>query len=111
MDKEENEMIEKLILDGGLEAVGVDSETGELLYSFTPKIATLMPDLYKEHMHDVNVQIMNLWEKGFINLDLFDSDPKITLTEKSFNPDSLVSLSKQEKWNLLEVMRLLKLKG
>lgn len=111
MDKEENEMIEKLILDGGLEAVGVDSETGELLYSFTPKIATLMPDLYKEHMYDVNNQIMNLWIKGFVDLDLFDSDPQITLTEKCFNPDDLASLSKQEKWNLLEVMRLLKLKG
>jgi hypothetical protein len=54
---------------------------------------------------------MNLWIKGFVDLDLFDSDPQITLTEKCFNPDDLASLSKQEKWNLLEVMRLLKLKG
>jgi hypothetical protein len=110
MNSDENKMIEKLILEGGLETVGVDSETGELLYSFTPKIQKLMPDLYEEHLNDVNTQIMNLWEKGFIDLDLFESDPKITLKQKSFDPDSLMTLSKQERWNLLEVMRLLKLK-
>jgi hypothetical protein len=110
MNRDEDKIIEKLILNGGLETVGVDQETGELLYSFTPKIAKLMPDLYEEHLNDVNTQIMNLWEKGFVELNLFESDPKITLTEKSLDPDSLSTLSKQERWNLLEVMRLLKLK-
>jgi hypothetical protein len=110
MSRDEDQIIEKLILNGGLETVGVDQETGELLYSFTPKIAKLMPNLYEEHLNDVNAQIMNLWEKGFVELNLFESDPKITLTEKSLDPDSLSTLSKQEHWNLLEVMRLLKLK-
>jgi hypothetical protein len=110
MNRDEDQIIEKLILDGGLETVGVDQETGELLYSFTPKIAKLMPDLYEEHLNDVNAQIMNLWEKGFIDLNLFESDPNITLTKKSFNQASLMTLSKQERWNLLEIMRLLKLK-
>jgi len=110
MNRDEDQIIEKLILNGGLETVGVDQETGELLYSFTPKIAKLMPDLYQEHLNDVNTQIMNLWERGFVNLNLFESDPNITLTEKSLDPDSLMTLSKQERWNLLEIMRLLKLK-
>ena len=110
MSRDEDQIIEKLILNGGLETVGVDQETGEFLYSFTPKIAKLMPDLYEEHLNDVNNQIMNLWEKGFVDLNLFESDPNITLTEKSLNPDSLMTLSKQERWNLLEIMRLLKLK-
>jgi hypothetical protein len=110
MNRDEDQIIEKLILNGGLETVGVDQETGELLYSFTPKIAKLMPVLYQEHLNDVNAQIMNLWEQGFVDLNLFESDPNITLTEKSFDPDSLMTLSKQERWNLLEIMRLLKLK-
>jgi hypothetical protein len=110
MSRDEDQIIEKLILNGGLETVGVDQETGEFLYSFTPKIAKLMPDLYEEHLNDVNNQIMNLWEKGFVDLNLFESDPNITLTEKSLDPDSLMTLSKQERWNLLEIMRLLKLK-
>ena len=45
MSKEEDQIIEKLILDGGLEAVAIDQESGELLYSFTPKIQKLMPGL------------------------------------------------------------------
>jgi hypothetical protein len=87
MNNEEEKIIEKLILDGGLETVGVDQETGELLYSFTPKIKNLMPDLYNEHMTDVNSCVMKLWEKGFLEIDFFASEPIITLSEKAFNRD------------------------
>lgn len=40
MSDETND-IEKLIMSGGLEVAGVDSETGELLYVFTPKMKKL----------------------------------------------------------------------
>ena len=108
MSKEEDQLIERLILDGGLEAVAVDQESGELLYSFTPKIQKLMPNLYNEHLNEVNSNVMNLWEKGFINVDFFAEDPLITLTEKAVDPKSINELSRQERWNLFEVIRLLK---
>jgi hypothetical protein len=108
MSKEEDQLIEKLILDGGLEAVAVDQESGELLYSFTPKIQELMPNLYSEHLNEVNANVMNLWEKGFVNVDFFAQDPLITLTEKAVDSKSVSELSKQERWNLFEVIRLLK---
>ena len=108
MSKEEDQLIERLILDGGLEAVAIDQESGELLYSFTPKIQKLMPNLYEEHLNEVNSNVMNLWEKGFINVDFFAEDPLITLTEKALDPKSISELSKQERWNLFEVIRLLK---
>lgn len=107
MNNEENDMIEKLILDGGLETVGVDQETGELLYSFTPKIKNLMPDLYSEHMNEVNSCVMKLWEKGFLNIDLLAPDPIITLSEKAFDKAEVEGLSKKDRWNLFEVIRLL----
>ena len=107
MSKEEDQLIEKLILDGGLEAVAVDQESGELLYSFTPKIQKLMPNLYNEHLNEVNSNVMNLWEIGFINVDFFAEDPLITLTEKAVDPKSINELSRQERWNLFEVIRLL----
>ena len=107
----EDQTIEELILKGGLETVGVDQETGELLYSFTPKIQKLMPDLYKEHINEVNAGVMNLWENGFVNVDLLSNDPKITLTEKAFDKDNLEGLSKSQRWNLLELIRLLNSKG
>ena len=108
MSKEEDQLIEKLILDGGLEAVAIDQESGELLYSFTPKIQELMPNLYNEHLNEVNANVMNLWEKGFVNVDFFAQDPLITLTEKAIDSKSINELSKQERWNLFEVIRLLK---
>jgi hypothetical protein len=108
MSKEEDQLIEKLILDGGLEAVAIDQESGELLYSFTPKIQELMPNLYNEHLNEVNANVMNLWEKGFVNVDFFAQDPLITLTEKAVDSKSVSELSKQERWNLFEVIRLLK---
>jgi hypothetical protein len=107
---DDSEMINKLILDGGLEVAAMDNDTGEMLYSFTPKIKEIMPELYQEHMHNVNSEVMNLWEKGFINLDLFQKDPVITLTLKALNKDEVKSLSKQERWSLFEIVRLLQRK-
>jgi hypothetical protein len=107
MNNEEEKIIEKLILDGGLETVGVDQETGELLYSFTPKIKNLMPELYNEHMTDVNSCVMKLWEKGFLEIDFFASEPIITLSEKAFDRDAVEGLSKKDRWNLFEIIRLL----
>ena len=110
MANEEDKIIDNLILDGGLEVSAMDEYTGELLYSFTPKIKEIMPELYKEHMHDVNSQVMNLWEKGFINLDLFTTDPVITLTIKALDKEEVKTLSKQERWSLFEIVRLLQRK-
>jgi hypothetical protein len=109
-ENSDSEIINKLILNGGLEVSAMDQDTGEILYSFTPKIKELMPDLYQEHIQTVNQEVMNLWEKGFLNIDLFESDPIITITEKALNKKYIDTLSKQEQWSLLEIIRLLKRK-
>jgi len=106
----DDEIMNKLILDGALEVSAMDQDTGELLYSFTPKIKNIMPELYKEHIETVNKDIMNLWEKGFVNMDFFAEDPIITLTNKAFDENLVKNLSKQEQWSLFEVKRLLKRK-
>jgi hypothetical protein len=110
VESEEEKIINELILDGGLEVAAMDEDTGELLYSFTPKIKELMPDLYEEHIENVNSEVMNLWEKGFINLDLFEKDPIITITPKALNKEEVEGLSKQERWSLFEIIRLLQRK-
>ncbi len=110
MANEEDKIINNLILDGGLEVSAMDENTGELLYSFTPKIKELMPDLYEEHIRTVNSEVMNLWEKGFLNLDLFVKDPVITITPKALNKEEIEGLSKQERWSLFEIIRLLQRK-
>jgi hypothetical protein len=103
----DEELIEDLILKGGLQAAGVDSQTGELLYAFTPKIKEIMPELYEDHISSVNTEIMGLWEKGYINIDLFQKDPVITLSEKALNKEEVDKLSKKDQWSLYEIKRIL----
>ena len=106
MTSDENEMIEKLILEGALEVAGIDSEDGSLLYSFTPKIKEIMPELYYDHMDSVNSEILSLWERGYVDIDFFSNDPIVKLNSKSFNPIEISKLNKSERWSIEELKRL-----
>jgi hypothetical protein len=108
MIPEDQDAIDYLILNKGLEVVGVDSKTGELLYSFTPKIKELMPDLYDAHINHVNKEIMALWEKGFVNVDFLSDNPIVTLSDKAFIASDVATLSKDHQWALEEMKRLMK---
>lgn len=108
MIPEDQDAIDYLILNKGLEVAGVDSNTGELLYSFTPKIKELMPDLYDAHINHVNQEIMALWEMGFVDVDLMSDNPIVTLTAKAFDNKELEGLSAEHKWGLEEMKRLMK---
>jgi hypothetical protein len=107
MDPIEEEIMEYLILNNALEVVAVDSKTGELLYSFTPKIKEIMPELYEDHISSVNTDVMGLWEKGYININLFQKDPIITLSEKALNKEEVNKLSQKDQWSLHEIKRIL----
>lgn len=102
-----SQIIDDLILEGGLEVAGVDPDSGEMLYAFTPKVKELMPELYEDHLNFINAELMALWEKGFVNLDLMVEDPLISLTSKSNDPDEVKKLSKQERWSLQELKRVI----
>ena len=106
MTLDENEMIEKLILEGALEVAGVDSENGSLLYSFTPKIEQVMPELYHDHLNRVNAEILSLWERAYVNIDFLAKEPIVTLTDKSFDPIEMSKLRKQDVWAIEELKRL-----
>jgi hypothetical protein len=104
---DENELIEELILKGALEVVGFDSDNKELLYAVTEKMKDVMPEIYEEHMNFVNKGMLDLWEKGFINIDMFEEDPTVTLTEKASDKKELSKLTKEEYWSINELKRLL----
>jgi hypothetical protein len=103
-----SQIIDDLILEGGLEVAGVDPDSGEMLYSFTPKVKELMPELYEDHLNFINAELMVLWEKGYVNIDFFKEDPLISLTNKANDPDEVAKLSKQERWSLQELKRVVK---
>lgn len=107
MDNFEDNMIDKLILDGALQPAGIDEKTGEMLYQFTPKLKEVMPELYNQHLNHVNSELMNLWEKGFVNMDLLSDSPIVTLAPNAFDNKALSTLSESERWSIEEMKRLI----
>ncbi len=65
--------MEELILSGVVEVAGVDAESGEFLYNFTPKLKELMPDLWNERLDFIHQEIMFFWENGFLDVEDMDS--------------------------------------
>ena len=108
MTNNEDELIKNLILEGALEVAGVDSESGELLYSVTPKMQEVMPDMYEDHITQVNRDILNLWEKGYVNVDSLSANPMVTISKKGLDKAEVSKLTKPEIWALEEIKRLLK---
>jgi hypothetical protein len=51
---------------------------------------------------------MVLWEKGFVDIDFLKDDPLIYISDKSYDPEEVKNLSKQEKWSLQELKRVVK---
>jgi hypothetical protein len=102
-----DETIEALIISGAIEVAGKDPKTQETLYRFNSSIKKIMPDLYREHLNEVNSDIMTLWEKGFLDLDLLSKNPLVTLTDKAFSDKEINKISRQLQISLIEIKRLL----
>jgi hypothetical protein len=102
-----DETIDALILSGAVEISAIDSKTGEPLYSFSPKIKEIMPKLYEQHITEVNRDIMTLWEKGFLNIEMLTDNPLVTLSDKAFSDFEVENLSKELQMSLSEIKRLL----
>lgn len=95
-----------LLLSGAIEPAGIDSDTGEILYSFTNKLQSVYPELYNQAQNMINRDIMRLWEKGFIEIDLMDESPIAKLTIKAFDEIEISKLSKDDLFVLNEVKRI-----
>lgn len=106
MENKEREIIDYLILSGALEPAGM-SESGEPLYNFTPKLKEVMPDLYHEHANYINAELMGLWEKGFILMDLLEENPTVRLADKAFDESQISELSEQDQYSIREIKRIL----
>lgn len=106
MEPEDN-VIEDLILNGGLEIAGVDIDSGEMLYNFTPKLENLNPELYKEMSNYFHQELMSLWQLGFINISLEEESPKVSLTDKILDKIEVEKLDKNKRYSLRELIRIL----
>jgi len=106
MMDEEDFLIEELIISGALEIAGIDKNTGQPLYNMTKKMKKVMPELYKEHINTTNKSIMELWEKGFVDMDLLEKDPIVTPNTKAYDLYEISKLTPEEVWTLDEIKRL-----
>lgn len=107
MNEPDPEIFDMLLLSGAIEVSSIDPISGEFLYSMTDKMNELMPELYEEHMNEVNNHIMALWEDGFLKIDLFDTNPMVLLTEKAFDLKELLKMDLESLEYLNEIKRLL----
>jgi hypothetical protein len=102
----EEKIVEDLILNGALEVSGIDMDTGEMLYSFTEVLKDLDPELYSKINNFFYAEVMNLWEKGFLDISFLEDKPMVTITDKALDEESVKFLNKQSKASLKEIKRL-----
>jgi hypothetical protein len=101
---EASDFIDELILQGAVEAAGVHEDTGEILYSFTPKMKEIAPELaskVEDHFHSV---VMSLWTKGFLDINLDSNDPDVKLTMLFMQEDLVKELSPLEQMVLKNIV-------
>jgi F0F1-type ATP synthase epsilon subunit len=99
--------IEELILSGVVEVSSVDSNSGELLYSFTDKLHEIMPEFLNRKLDFVKQEVEFFLEIGFLEVnDPKALNPIIFLTDKAFDEDEVATLSKNKQKSLKEIKRL-----
>lgn len=81
--------IESLILDGAVEVAGINLETGEMMYTFTPGLKDINPGLYEQVSDYIYGAILSVWTKGFIELDALDPNSMVSLTPKAFDKEAV----------------------
>lgn len=97
--------IDYLILKGAIEPVGIDPESGEMLYNFTDKLKDVSPVLHREVNNTFNSHVMKLWELGMVSMNVTDKNPIVQLTEQSFDADLMSQLNDEELYTLKEIKR------
>lgn len=104
---DEFDIVDNLVLNGGLEFAGKDPDTGEALYKPTDRLKEIDSKLSDELSVYFSEVTLKLWEKGFIDMDVTDADPVVKLGSKSFDIDSIKSLPKDERIVVEEIIKVL----
>ena len=106
----EDKFMEELILNGSLEFSGIYQESGEVLYRFTDKLKDFSPELHNESNLYFTQEMMELWEYGFIHMDITQKNPIVSITEKALNDEEIQNLKTSNRLTLKEIIKFLKSK-
>jgi hypothetical protein len=96
-----------LLNSQALEIVGINDETGQLLYEFTPLIREVMPELYENHCQYVYQRALELWEKGLVDIDFLADEPRVSINEAGYLSLELRSSTADDRHFLRELDRIL----
>jgi hypothetical protein len=100
------DIIDALILNGALEVSAIDSETGQFVYTVTEKMAELAPEIYEEINNQIYRDVMNLWQKGLLMVNIMSDSPEVSPSEHGLDRANWTNLSDSEYSTMNTVMRL-----
>jgi hypothetical protein len=109
MTEEPDSFLDKLILDGVVEPSGVDSETGEILFSFTDKMKDEYPTMYQKMLGEFHKDVYSLWEQGFLDIDVTQLNPIVTVTDRALDSKQVSSLPDQLRVQLEIILNALRI--
>ena len=104
MDKDD--LFEYLIVAGIVEFAGMDTETNEMLYRFTDNLEQIDPEMFMRFTQMIQHDIYSLWEKGFLNMDVTQENPLVTLTKKALTKEIVQKELSRDEQRSLEVIML-----
>ena len=100
------DIIDALILNGALEVSAIDSETGQFVYTVTEKMAELAPEIYEEINNQIAKDIMTLWQKRLLIVNVMSDSPEVSPSEVGLDRANWINLSDSEYSTMNTVMRL-----
>jgi hypothetical protein len=100
------EVIDALILTGALEISAMDAETGEMVFAVTEKMERVAPEIYKEILEQANRDVLSLWEKGLLLMDITLDSPEVSPSEEALDRANWINLSESEYNTMNAVMRM-----
>ncbi len=105
MTNEEDDQFSHLLFSEAIEICGIDEQSGEMLFRFTEKLKDVDPLLYKKMTDSFYKGLLNLWEKGFITMDITEENPAISITEKALNALEVGELSLEQRLHLEDIIK------
>lgn len=90
-----DDLFDSLLLAGAVEVAGIDSDTGDFLYSFTEKMLEIAPEIMAEAENIFHSNVMALWEMGFLLMDPSIENPTVSITQKALDEQDSDELSEE----------------
>ena len=99
------EIIDSLINSGALELDAMDAKTGEMIFKVTDRMKELAPSLYDSISEQIYSDVMSLWRKRFVSLDVMGKNPEVAPTEFGLDRNNWGGLSDGEESVMNTIMR------